>query len=133
MNAFTASLAARRERTPLTILREGKGTLPGMDLDLPDAAYEALRAGMVACVNEGSGRRCRIEGLPIAGKTGTAQVQDGDRKSHLAWFTAFAPAFDPEIAVTVMVREPFAGRSYGGGSDAAPIARKIFTHFFADR
>jgi cell division protein FtsI/penicillin-binding protein 2 len=69
--------------------------------------------------------------MAVAAKTGTAQIRDRGKNSHLAWFTAFAPAQKPRVAVTVMVREPPDGHSYGGGSDAAPIARKILEAYFA--
>ena len=132
VNAFTASLAARRERTRPTILRRNSREiiLSLAPLGLSDSAYGALLDGMVDCVECGSGRRCRIKGIPVAGKTGTAQVRDGQQNSHLAWFTAFAPAHSPKVAVTVMVRESCDGRSYGGGSDAAPIAKKLLEKYF---
>jgi penicillin-binding protein 2 len=132
VNAFTASLAARRERTRPTILRRDSTEiiLSLAPLGLSDSAYGALLDGMVDCVECGSGRRCKINSMAIAGKTGTAQIRDGQQNSHLAWFTAFAPAHNPQVAVTVMVRESCDGRTYGGGSDAAPIAKKILEKFF---
>jgi penicillin-binding protein 2 len=45
-----------------------------------------------------------------------------------AWFTAFAPAEDPEIAVTVLVEH-----GLHGGSGAAPIATAVMKEFFRDR
>jgi penicillin-binding protein 2 len=129
VNALTASIAARRERTPLTLLPRQR--LNARPLCLSDEGHAALVAGMVECVAYGSGRRCQLPGIAVAAKTGTAQIRDGQRQSHLAWFTAFAPAERPEIAVTVMLRESATGRSYGGGSDAAPIAKKILEAFFA--
>lgn len=82
----------------------------------------------------GTGRRARIPALPdlrIGGKTGTAQVvalEAAGRHDHLnhhAWFSAFAPADDPQIALTVLVEN-----GGGGGSVAAPIARKVLEAFF---
>jgi penicillin-binding protein 2 len=130
VNALTASLATRRERTRPTVLRRDSLILSLSPLGLSEESYGALLEGMVGCVNYGSGRRCRLEGISVAGKTGTAQVRDGLHNSHLAWFTAFAPAERPQVAVTVMVREAYEGRSYGGGSDAAPVARKILKKYF---
>ncbi|MDR1435658.1 MAG: hypothetical protein LBI39_00375 [Puniceicoccales bacterium] len=132
VNAFTASLAARRERTKPTILCSDSAEiiLSLSPLGLSDSSYGALLNGMVDCVERGSGRRCKMRSVTVAGKTGTAQVRDGQHSSHLAWFTAFAPAECPRVAVTVMVRERYDGRSYGGGSDAAPIAKKILEKYF---
>ena len=56
--------------------------------------------------------------VPIAGKTGTADVQG---KAPTSWFASFAPANHPRYAVVVMVAE--AGT---GGTTAAPIARQIY-------
>jgi penicillin-binding protein 2 len=132
INAFTASLATRRERTQLTIVKAKEAVKPTA-LGLADDAYEALLEGMKGCIAYGSGRRCQLKNVAVAGKTGTAQIRDGQRNSHLAWFTAFAPAENPEVAVTVMLREPFEGKSYAGGSDAAPIARIILDAYFSRR
>jgi penicillin-binding protein 2 len=130
INALTASLATRRERTRPTILRRDSIILSLFPLGLSDDCYGALLEGMVGCVDYGSGRRCRLEGIAVAGKTGTAQVRDGPLSSHLAWFTAFAPAERPQVAITVMVREAYEGHSYGGGSEAAPVARRILQKYF---
>ena len=63
----------------------------------------------------------------MAGKTGTAEVSDNKETKPHAWFTGFAPAEDPEIAVTVIVE------SAGSGSDyAVPLARQVFDAFFSD-
>ncbi|HVF53592.1 MAG TPA: penicillin-binding transpeptidase domain-containing protein [Actinomycetota bacterium] len=79
---------------------------------------------MVAVVESGTGTAARIEGIQVAGKTGTAQSTKG--ASPHAWFIAFAPAADPQIAVAVFVEN---GGSFGseatGGAVAAPIARRI--------
>ncbi len=73
---------------------------------------------MVAVVNEGTGRNARINGIDVAGKTGTAQNETGEDHS---WFIGFAPANDPKIAVAVILESE--GRS--GGAAAAPIAREV--------
>jgi penicillin-binding protein 2 len=89
---------------------------------------ELIKDALVGVVNDpgGTGRRARIKDMIVAGKTGTAQVvsldiQSEDKKyrDH-AWFTSYAPAEDPEIAVTVLIEH--GGK---GGAVAAPIARKI--------
>ncbi len=74
---------------------------------------------MVSVVERGSGRRARIDGVRVAGKTGTAQV-GGDAADH-NWFIGFAPADDPKIAVAVFV----ANRGGIGGDVSAPIASDV--------
>ena len=88
------------------------------------ATANQLRDMMVGVVADGSGRAARISGVTVAGKTGTAQTTD-DAAPH-AWFTAFAPAEAPQVAVAVVVEN---GGSMGseatGGAVAAPVARAV--------
>jgi peptidoglycan glycosyltransferase len=66
-----------------------------------------------------------IEGFRVAGKTGTAQTGRDDI-SNYAWFTSFAPADDPQVAVAVMIQN--SQRSNGeisGGGLAGPIAKAV--------
>lgn len=72
---------------------------------------------MERVVDEGTGTNAAIDGVKVAGKTGTAEVDQGE--PH-AWFIAFAPADDPQIAVAVIVEH-----GGTGGSTAAPIAREV--------
>ena len=79
---------------------------------------------MVATVNEGTADDARIDGVEVAGKTGTAQ-SGVEGKPPYAWFVSFAPADDPQVAVAVMIESvpgkdtseiaggPWAGRSPG--------------------
>ena len=63
-------------------------------------------------------------GVTIACKTGTAEYGDPKGKTH-AWFTMFAPAYAPEISITVLVE------SGGEGSTvAAPIAKKVLEGWY---
>jgi peptidoglycan glycosyltransferase len=79
---------------------------------------------MQSVVDEGTGTAAQIPGVPVAGKTGTAQTVEG-QNPH-TWFICFAPADDPKIAVAVIVEH---GGSFGseatGGAVAAPIAKAI--------
>lgn len=77
-----------------------------------------LTAMMEAVVNEGTASALQTDAYQAAGKTGSAEFETG-KESH-AWFTGFAPADSPQIAVTVIVEE---GGS--GGREAAPIARAV--------
>ena len=79
---------------------------------------------MVGVVNNGSGARAQISGIQVAGKTGTAQ-HDPSKPPH-AWFIAFAPADNPQIAVAVVVEDGgVSGSEVGGGRIAAPIAKLV--------
>jgi peptidoglycan glycosyltransferase len=92
-------------------------------------AIEASTAGiltdlMTYTVDEGTASAARIPGVQVAGKTGTAQ--SGTDDPPYAWFTSFAPADDPQVAVAVMIesadipRDEVAGGTYGG-----PIAKAV--------
>ncbi|KRF38246.1 penicillin-binding protein 2 [Terrabacter sp. Soil810] len=79
---------------------------------------------MVSVVDHGSGARAQIDGVEVAGKTGTAQHDPG--KPPHAWFISFAPATDPKVAVAVVVEDGgVTGSEIGGGRVAAPIARDV--------
>ena len=84
----------------------------------------ALTQMMVGVVESGTGRSARISGVQVAGKTGTAQTTQG-QPPH-AWFTAFAPADAPRVAVAVIVENGGnLGNEATGGAVAAPIARAV--------
>ena len=68
----------------------------------------------------GSARSVRI---PVACKTGTAEVSDKEKDPH-AWITVFAPFHDPEIVLTVLVENGGEGSSVAG-----PIAKKILLDY----
>ena len=79
---------------------------------------EKVKNAMILAVDEGTAAPGAIPGVQIAAKTGSAEP-GGDKDTH-AWYIAFAPADDPQIAVAVLV----ANGGTGGGA-AAPIARAI--------
>lgn len=75
---------------------------------------------------DGTGRRARLEGYPVAGKTGTAQKPEAggySHSKHIASFVGFAPSDDPRIGIIVVVDEPTPVHS--GGYVAAPVWRNI--------
>jgi penicillin-binding protein 2 len=86
-----------------------------------------LRSAMEEVVSgeRGTGRAAAIPAVKIAGKTGTAQNPHGE--DH-ALFIAFAPAEEPEIALTIVMEN--AGH---GGAMAAPVAHEIFMYYFYGR
>jgi penicillin-binding protein 2 len=111
------------------------GEFKGREADL-----ELVRQGLIAAVNtrHGTAEGIKLKNLTIAGKTGTAQVVHLSHVKHIsdenkipykyrdhAWFTCFAPAEKPEIAVTVLIEH-----GQHGGSAAAPVARKVLMKYF---
>lgn len=85
----------------------------------------SLNTMMQAVVNEpyGTGWSMGIEGIPVAGKTGTAEVGDGSRSN--AWAVAFAPADNPQYVVSVVVEGDDYDPLPHGGDVAGPIARQL--------
>jgi penicillin-binding protein 2 len=105
------------------------------DIPLKPETLERIRAALRDVVNYGTGGRARSEKITIAGKTGTAQVVEfkgavikSERLSYWtrdhAWFVAYAPAEDPEIAVAVLVEHGGLG-----GAVAAPLAKKVIEKY----
>jgi len=84
---------------------------------------------MVNVVNNGTGTNARISGIDVAGKTGTAQT--GNARPSIAWFVAFAPAKNPQVAVAVMIEEAGSAEISGNGL-AAPIAKKVIEAVLKD-
>jgi penicillin-binding protein A len=85
-----------------------------------------LTTMMEGVVNDpgATGAQAKITGIEVAGKTGTAQSSP-DRPPY-AWFTSFAPAENPSIAVAVLVQKSGTPRTdIAGGALCAPIARAM--------
>lgn len=75
---------------------------------------------MVAGVSNGVANNARINGVEVAGKTGTAE--NGQGEPYTLWFTGFAPANDPRVAVAVVLEDR---RTGFGNLLAAPIAKAV--------
>jgi peptidoglycan glycosyltransferase len=80
---------------------------------------------MIQVVNDGTATNAQIPGVPVAGKTGTAQVGGG--KNPHAWFVSFAPQYNARVAVAVVLENGGTDRTIevGGNLLAAPIARAV--------
>jgi len=85
---------------------------------------DTLTQMMIGNVANGAASNARISGVSVAGKTGTAE--NGKGEPYTLWFTGFAPAEDPEVAVAVVVENGGGlGQTGFGNSVAAPIAKKV--------
>jgi peptidoglycan glycosyltransferase len=82
------------------------------------ATADELNLMMQRVVNAGTATAAALEGIQVAGKTGTAEKGDG---TNLAWFIGFAPAEDPRIAVAVVIEDT----QSTGGEAAAPLAAAV--------
>jgi transpeptidase family protein len=116
--AVVAGTIANRGRRPLLTLLAGARPR-SVPATTPRVAAQVTRL-MEAVVHgaDSTGGAAKIDGVRVAGKTGTAEL-GGDQPDD-AWFVAFAPAQRPRISVGVLVVHGGAG-----GDTAAPIARQV--------
>jgi len=106
----------------LTVQESFADTELGRALSTTDAA--TMTSLMISNVRDGAASGATIDGVDVAGKTGTAE--HGASDPYTLWFTGFAPAQDPKVVVAVMV-ENGGGLGQSGTSNgiAAPIAKKV--------
>lgn len=94
------------------------------EINVPAPHLEFVKRAMLDDVEdpEGTGRAASVSGLKIAGKTGTAEVQEGALTvDKITWFASFAPYESPKYVVVVMIES---GAS--GGRTCAPVAGQIY-------
>jgi cell division protein FtsI/penicillin-binding protein 2 len=98
----------------------------------PEVAEWIVRDALVGVVNEGTGKRAKLDRWQVFGKSGTANIAKSDERGYsdsdyVASFIAGAPAEDPAIVVLVSIRKPNKklGKNYTGGVVASPVAGKI--------
>jgi penicillin-binding protein 2 len=94
------------------------------ELKVSRRTLDIVRDAMLADVedSEGTGTRAFVPGMRICAKTGTAQIQQGNKTvGHTTWFASFAPYQDPRYVVVVMIED---GAS--GGVTCAPIGHQIY-------
>jgi penicillin-binding protein 2 len=98
-----------------------------------------IKDALYGVVNDprGTGSKAKIEGITVAGKTGTAQVVGRGEKAKLnesstiedhAWFVSFAPVEKPQIVVAVLIEH-----GGHGGSAAAPIAKEVMQAYLLNK
>lgn len=99
-----------------------------VDRDTLDLVREGLEAVIrnTKGGDHSTGKKCQIDGVRVAGKSGTSENPEGPDKEDHAWFVAFAPVEEPVAAVLVLVEE-----GGFGGTIAGPIARKVLVEALA--
>lgn len=109
-----------------TVIREQKPEVRSRVVSY-DTTFQ-MKEIMERVVEEGTGKKAKINGFMVGGKTGTAQIPDpryggyySDR--YIASFIGFAPTDDPKLAMAVVVEAPRT-RTHGG-SVAGPIFKEI--------
>lgn len=122
VTVMTAAVASRGVVCPPHIKADDKPVC--QQLNLHEGTIDILSKGMVeACQRGGTGAPFFDFSPQVACKTGTAQ-QGGEKDLPHAWFTVYAPAENPTIALTVLVEKG------GQGSQvAAPIAKKAIEYW----
>jgi penicillin-binding protein 2 len=100
-------------------------------LDASEAAIDEVREGMIDVVNgaNGTGHEAELDGVEVAGKTGTAQWGPKNKERTAAWFAGFLPADQPRYAFSA-VYEGEVGSKVHGGTTAAPMIADIFKDIY---
>lgn len=92
---------------------------------ISESTAKIIRENMEDVVSTGTGKNAYVAGYHVAGKTGTSEkLTQGEDEAYIASFCGFAPSYDPEIAVIIIVDEPEG--EHGGGAVAAPLAGEVF-------
>ena len=100
-------------------------------LDVSGATMDEVREGMIDVVNgaNGTGHEAELDGVEVAGKTGTAQWGPKNKERTAAWFAGFLPAEQPRYAFSA-VYEGEVGSKVHGGTTAAPMIADIFKEIY---
>lgn len=85
---------------------------------------ETMRYILEQVVSEGSGKRAKLEGYRIGGKTATSEKLPRSLKKYISSFVGFAPADNPQVIALITIDEPEG--IYYGGTIAAPVIADIF-------
>jgi penicillin-binding protein A len=121
-NLMQPTLLDRIIAPDLSIVQQPEATLSSQPISRTTA--ETMTQLMVDGVANGAASNARIEGVAVAGKTGTAE--NGDDAPYTLWFTGFAPADNPQVAIAVVVEDGGGrGQSGSGNQIAAPIAKRV--------
>jgi len=99
------------------------------ELDCSPEALKVIREGMFRVVNapRGSGRRGRVEGLTVYGKTGTAEVGPRSDRRNMTHFIAFTEYNGRRYAASMTIED-----GLSGGRTCAPLVAAFFDHYLLD-
>ena len=100
-------------------------------LHLSPVTLQEVRQGMIGVVSSrnGTAGSAGVEGVKVAGKTGTAQWGPKNKERTAAWFAGFAPAENPKYAFAALY-EGAVGEGAHGGTAAAPMVGDLLRELF---
>ncbi|MBO9533030.1 MAG: hypothetical protein J7513_08660 [Solirubrobacteraceae bacterium] len=141
MALVAATIGERGERPKLSL---AKGAVGERERVIPRQVASNVTSMMAAVVSIGTGAAAKVDGVKVAGKTGTAELRttqtttdcdpdnppagttacpdEDDASDTTAWFAGFAPAGSPKVAIAIQL--PGQGK---GGDTAAPVFRTVMT------
>jgi peptidoglycan glycosyltransferase len=137
MASVAQTIANKGVRMPTSLVRSQKLRPSEEPVEVTSRETAAtMKDLMIEVVRSGTGVAAQVPGVTVAGKTGTAELgpaplepgqtlgpgEDPPQKEN-AWFTAFAPADKPSLAIAAVVFDATGGG--GGGAVAAPIAQQV--------
>ena len=91
-----------------------------------EATSETMRYILEQVVAEGSGKRAKLPGYRVGGKTATSEKLPRSLKKYISSFLGFSPADDPQVIALITIDEPVG--IYYGGTIAAPVVADIFSN-----
>ena len=121
-NRITPHFAIKAESRDGSLVREF--TYPVRENVVSEETSRTMRHILEQVVAEGSGKRAKVEGFRIGGKTATSEKLPRSRKKYISSFLGFAPADDPQVIALITIDEPVG--IYYGGTIAAPVIADIF-------
>ncbi len=102
------------------------------DLQIKPEVISTLREAMIDVTEDaqGTAHRAQVEGIHVAGKTGTAQWGPQNKQRTAAWFTGFVPAEHPQYAFAALYEGDPGDNTIHGGSHAAPLIGKVLQEIY---
>ena len=121
-NRVTPHFGVAAVSTDQTSVRAFK--YPSKGRILSEETSATMRYVLEQVVSEGSGKKAKLEGYKIGGKTATSEKLPRSLKKYISSFIGFAPADDPQVMALITIDEPEG--IYYGGTIAAPVVGDLF-------